>query len=350
MIDINGNASALPLSDGLAVVTSGKEPCLILAENASAFVPGGLLAGPSRAFFGGPGDEVAISCDFTNPAAQPVKVKTAWTLPGAMRIARPGPESVEIPAAGRATATITVRLPEGEQYVFGRNGKVRLAYEFVGQPYRGSLLVPVHYGTISIPPGTASNRPPDVVLDRRDQLTSFIEADPNLAPYRWKGPDDLSARAGFQLDRDDLVIRVAVTDNTHWQPGPAADMWMGDSVQCLIAVPGQKGAWELGFAQSDTGEPLVAIWSAPQGAPDILSGIRLAVEKQGEGRVYTIRLPRAVLGLDDQAAGKGIRFNLAVNDNDGAVRAHALQIAPGIVAGKSSDSAPYLVFQFPASR
>lgn len=344
-IDINGNTSPLPLFNGLGVVTSSKEPRLILAENASAIAPAGLLVGPSRAFFGGPGDEIAISCEFTNPVATPVRINTTWTLPGTMRMVKAAPASVEIPASGRATSTITVRLPGDANYVFGRNGKVKISYEFEGQPYRGSLLVPVHYGTIAVPPGPASERAPDVILDRREQLTSFVEADPHLTPYRWKGPDDLSATATFELEKDDLVMRVAVTDNKHWQPGPAADMWMGDSVQCLIAVPGQKGSWELGFAQSDAEEPLVNVWAAPPGAPDIVQGIRLAVEKPGEGRVYTIRLPRKPLGLDDTAARTGIRFNLAVNDNDGAGRAHALQIAPGIAANKSIDSAPYLIFK-----
>jgi len=345
LIDINGNASPLPLSGGLAVVTSSREPRLILAENASAITPAGLLAGPRRAFFGGPGDEIEISCDFSNPTAAPVTVQTKWTLPTTMRLVKEAPESVEIPASGRASSTVTVRLPEGAQYLFGRSAKVKLAYEFAGQPYRGSLLVPVHYGTISVPPGPAANRTPDVTLDQRDQLTSFIEADPHMTPYRWKGPEDLSAKVAFQLDENDLVVRVAVTDDKHRQPGPAGDMWMADSVQCLIAVPGQKGAWELGFAQTDDGQPLVAAWAAPTGAPDIREKIRLTVETQGEGRVYTARIPREPLGLDDRAAREGVRLNLAVNDNDGAVRAHALQIAPGIVANKSADSAPYLVFQ-----
>ncbi len=259
-IDINGNASPLPLFNDLAVVTSGKEPRLILAENASSIEPAGLLAGPSRAFFGGPGEETAISCEFTNPAAVPVKVKTTWTLPGATRLVKAAPESLEIPASGRATSTVTVRLPEDDRYVFGRNGKVKMVYEFVGQPYRGSLLVPVHYGTIAIPPGPASDRPADVTLNKREQLTSFIEADPHMTPYRWKGPDDLSASASFHLEKDDLVVRVAVTDNKHWQPGPAADMWMGDSVQCLIAMRDKRAPGSSASLNPTRGNP-----SSPSG-------------------------------------------------------------------------------------
>lgn len=344
LIDINGNATPLPLTGDLAVVTSNQEPHYLLAEGATSIELAGRLAGPDRAFFGAPGAEVPVTCEFFNPTESPVTVKTEWTLPSTMKLVKAAPTEVTIPARSQATSTVTVRLPEGANYQFGRNGKLRIAYEFQDLPYQGRLLIPVHYGTIAVP-ADQPDRQPDIVLDQQEQLTSFIEADPHMTPYRWKDAKDLSAKVWLKADSQDLSIKVAVTDNQHVQPGHAADMWMADSVQCIISLPSQKGSWELGFAEDDNGQPLASIWAVPSGFKDIRDKIRVEVEKQGQGRTYIARIPRQELGLTDEILRDGFRFNLAVNDNDGKVRAHALQIAPGIVANKSSDSAPYVVFK-----
>jgi hypothetical protein len=344
LIDINGNATPLALSGDLVVVSSGREPRYLLAEGAETIEPAGRLAGPPRAFFGAPGSEVTVECEFYNPSASPVTVKTDWAVPGTMTLAAPPAPELAIPAGSRAVSTVTVKLPEDENYQFGRNGKLRVNYAFQGLPYEGRILIPVHYGTIAVPPDTAG-RAPDVTLDQREQLTSFIEADPHMVPHRWKNAADLSAKIWLKADAADLVVKVAVTDNVPFQEGPAPDMWRGDSVQCVLALPGQKGSWEIGFAEDRKGQPLAAVWAVPSGWADCREKIRLTVEKQGAGRIYTARLPRQDLGLTGEMLREGFRFNLAINDNDGPARAHALQIAPGIVANKSAESAPYVTIQ-----
>lgn len=343
LIDLNGNATPLSLTGDLAVLTSSQEPRYLLAESAAEVEIAGRLAGPDRAFFGAPGAEVPVTCTFSNPTESPVMVKTEWTLPSTMKLVKAAPAELTIPAKSQKTSTVTVRLPEGANYQFGRNGKLRITYDFNGLPYRGKLLIPVHYGTIVVP-ADQPGRQPDVVLDQQEQLTSFIEADPHMVPLRWKGPQDLSAQIWLKAEPKDLVLRVAVKDNRHSQKGPAPDMWMADSVQCILSLPEQKGSWEIGFAENDNGQSLASVWAVPSGRSDCRDKIRVEVEKQGEGRIYTVHLPREELGLTDAILREGFRFNLAVNDNDGEVRAHALQIVPGIVSNKSSDSAPYVVF------
>jgi len=345
LIDIDGNAEPLAVHGDLVVVNSSKTPQYLLARGATTIELVSRLAGPSRAFFGAPGSEVTVECVFYNPSRTPVPIRTAWEIPSVMTIVRPAAPELTAPPEGSVTSAITVKLPDDENYRFGRDGKLRISYDFQGLPYEGRVLIPVHYGTIVVPPDT-EGRPPDIVLDRQEQLLSFIEADPHMIPHRWKGARDLSAKIWFAVDRDELRLRIRVTDNKHFQNESAVAMWKGDSVQCMLALPGQDGTWELGFAEDNAGKPLTANWARPPGMKECR--ILLDVERQGEERIYTARLSRRELGLTDQMLREGFRLNIAVNDNDGVVRAHALQIVPGIVANKSTDSAPFVIMNPPA--
>ncbi len=344
LIDINGNATPLRLADGLAVVSSSKEPRYLLAEGADSIEPAGKLASPSRTFFGAPAEEIAVACEFTNPTDASVDVHLQWEALMALTLESPEREKLTIPPHGHASASARVRMPTGKHYRLGEAGKLQMDYDFAGTPYKGRIKIPVHYGTIAIP-ADREGRKADVVLDRAEQIFSFIEADPHLQQYRWKNPQDLSARAWISAGAEEICLRVEVTDNKHFQDKAANDIWRGDSVQCALAVPGADGFWEFGFAEDATGNPVSMIWSKPPGGVDFLSKMSVEVEKRGEGRVYTARLPRGELGLTDKVLMDGFRLNLAVNDNDGMIRAHAIQLAPGIVENKSMEAAPYVIFK-----
>ncbi|MBN8708957.1 MAG: hypothetical protein BGO12_05785 [Verrucomicrobia bacterium 61-8] len=346
LIDFNGNSSPLPLVNHQIVIPASKEPRFLKVHGGGEIRPAGKLAGPSRAFFGAPGEEIVVDCEFQNPSDQPAEVRVKWATPSAIKVVSPAPEKISLAPNGRATAALKVRLPEGASYRYGADANLKMTYAFEGIPYEGSMLVPVHYGTIAVP-ADRPGRDPDFVLEKREQLFSFVEADPNMVQYRWRGPDDLSVRAWFAVDPDDLVLRVAVTDDRHAQENTAADMWKADSVQCALVLPGQQGEWEFGFAENSSGQPLTMLWNRPDavGKEEFLARMKVDVERKGEGRVYTVRLPRQEMGLTDERLRAGFRFNMAVNDSDGKVRAHALQLAPGIVDGKSINSAPYVVFK-----
>ncbi len=347
LIDINGNARALDAAGDFVVVPSGKEPRYVLAVGARTVEPAGKLAGPSRAFFGAPGEEVEVDCEFENPTGKPVEVGVEWQAPQAIKMLSAGQDKIRMDAGGRGKSVLKVRLPEGRDYRFGSGGRLRVHYEFSGAPYQGTIVVPVHYGTLAIPADTPG-RGPDIQLDSREQLFSFIEADPHMLPYRWKGPEDLSARVWISADAADFILRVDVTDNRHFQNEPSSSMWKGDSVQCVLALPGQKGTWEFGFAEHEDGKAMAVISEHPSEMSDSFLGkIKAQVEKRGEGRVYTVRLPRKEVGLTGKILREGFRFNIAVNDNDGQVRAHALQLARGIVEGKSIETVPYVVLKNP---
>lgn len=344
LLDLNGNATNLPLSGDLVVVPAGKDPCYLLATGAKAIEGAGKLAGPSRSFFGGPGEQITVDCEFTNPTSTRKEVSVRWeTSPGIQKIETP-PAIIALPAKDKSVSILTVRLPDGADYRFGGESKLRVNYEFSGMPYRGTIQIPIHYGTIAIP-ADKPGRSADITLNRKEQLFSFIEADPNLAGWRWKGAEDLSANIWMSIDPQNLNLRVAVTDNQHVQGFSPAEIWRADSVQCMLSIPGQKGYWEFGFAQDQAGRVSTMIWDRPENGTDFTSHMRVEVETKGEGRIYHVSVPRKELGLTDQILREGFRFNVAVNDSDGQVRAHALQLVPGLVENKSVESAPYVVFR-----
>lgn len=349
LIDLNGNATRLPVTNDTVVVSADTEPRYVLAEGATSIEFAGRLAGPERAYFGAPGQKMEIACEFTNPTQRPLRVMTRWTNPLAMKVIKPADDSLVLAPHAKALSVITVQLPEAPAYRFGQNARLRLDYDYESTAYRGRLTVPVQYGVINVPtPEILSNREPDIVLSKQEQLHSFIDADPNLVDHRWRGPSAFSARVWLGADTESLALRVEVTDTKHSQNNSPIGLWRGDSVQCVLQVPGQQGMWEFGFADHDADGPSTMIWHRPQSATDVTPRLELKIDKfgeNGEGRIYHIRIPRAGLKLTDAMLREGFRFNIAVNDHDGTVRAHALQLAPGIVIGKSADNLPYIVFQ-----
>jgi hypothetical protein len=342
LIDVDGNASPLQTVNEMGVVAANKEPLFLVADGAKSIENGGRLAGAARTFFGGPGEEVAVSCEFMNPVANPVSVEVEWhPEKGIDLVNKPALQTIALPPGGKGISTALVRLPGGEDYRQGATGNIRIFYRFIGAPYKGRIILPVHYGTIAVGSGGFA-RNPDFVLNREDQLFSFIEADPHFVEDRWSGPNDLSVKGWFDVTASDLVLKVEVTEDRHFQGETSFNIWRGDSVQCALNVPGKDGTWEFGFAEGLSGQTETAVWNKPAGSQDLK--IKVQIEARGEGRIYTAFLPRGEMGLTDEVLKQGFRFNIAVNDNDGKVRAHALQLAPGIVENKRMDASPYVTF------
>ncbi len=355
LIDINGNATPLPLTGHTVVVNAATTPLYLLAENASDITLAERLAGASRAYYGAPGQTLSIACEFANPTDRPQTVNVRWTTPLTMQVLPPAPApALTLPPRSKTTSTVTVRVPEAPAYRFGQSTRLRIDYDYAGSPWSGRLLIPVRYSAIVINnpalPEKNSRRAPDITLDRKEQVYSFIEADPQLEHQRWRGPENLSARVWIGADATALLLRVEVTDNHHQQTQDSAALWKEDSVQCVIDVPGQSGFWKLEFADHDTRGPLTMIWSRPVGAPDKQPEIRLLTTKPetvgpaSQNRIYEARISRADLGLTDEILRDGFRFNIAVNDHDGTVRAHAIELSPGLVLNKSVENLPCVMF------
>ena len=154
----------------------------------------------------------------------------------------------------------------------------------------------------------------------------------------WGGAADLSGTANFQYDASGLTINAAVTDDVFAQTETAPNLWRGDSLQFAISngLPGENAtATELGAALLPTG-PAVYTFGTSDGSPTGTTPGATAVITRADGVTsYQVKVPWAALGFQG-ALAEPVAISLALNENDGAGRAGALQWASGIVTGKTT--------------
>lgn len=154
----------------------------------------------------------------------------------------------------------------------------------------------------------------------------------------WGGAADLSGSANFQYDATGLTINAAVTDDVFAQTETAPNLWRGDSLQFAISngLPGENAtATELGAALLPTG-PAVYTFGTSDGSPTgTTPGASAAITRADGVTSYQVKVPWAALGFAAQPTGPAA-ISLALNENDRAGRASALQWASGIVTGKTT--------------
>ncbi|MEV4263788.1 sugar-binding protein [Kribbella sp. NPDC049584] len=154
----------------------------------------------------------------------------------------------------------------------------------------------------------------------------------------WGGAADLSGSASFQYDATGLTINAAVTDDVFSQTETAPNLWRGDSLQFAISngLPGENAtATELGAALLPTG-PAVYTFGTSDGSPTgTTPGATAAITRADGVTSYQVKVPWTALGFATQPAGP-VAISLALNENDGAGRAGALQWGSGIVTGKTT--------------
>ncbi|WP_327632766.1 hypothetical protein OHB24_22475 [Kribbella sp. NBC_00482] len=154
----------------------------------------------------------------------------------------------------------------------------------------------------------------------------------------WGGAADLSGSANFQYDATGLIVNAAVTDDVFSQTETAPNLWRGDSLQFAISngLPGENAtATEIGTALLPTG-PAVYTFGTSDGSPTgTTPGATAAITRADGVTSYQVKIPWAALGFQSQPTGP-VAISLALNENDGAGRAGALQWASGIVTGKTT--------------
>lgn len=157
----------------------------------------------------------------------------------------------------------------------------------------------------------------------------------------WRGADDLSATLRASGDARGLSLEVEVRDSLHCTPfDDPAMVWANDALQIAFAQPG--GSF-LELAVSDTAKgPVIGV---TRGAADP-SAIRCSFRRDGGRSSYRITIPWEVVapGFSPVAGATGIRWNLAVSDNDGddtvslpKLKGYekSLQLFPGLVDRKA---------------
>jgi hypothetical protein len=292
------------------------------------------IDGPKQALAGQPSKLTAV---LNNPWTHAIKVDLGWTDDTGKAMAA----SVQVDPKSTAQQPIVTKAPGPHQMV----SNMDLTYSVADLKLAGKIRFSVPVGQ-NIESTAPDNRNPDWTLDKRSDYLSFTEADPTLTAYNWRGPDDLSAKVWVWLQKDAIQVRVDVRDDIHVQKEMAQDCWKGDSLEVAFqSVNDTRVNWEIGVAQADDDTLLRAVWASPTGVLSPESQFTATCKSIPGGLRYEVTLPCGSLGLTDAALRDGLRFNLAVNDNDGTLRKGLMRIGPGIGEPKTNPLAfPVLYF------
>lgn len=326
--DVMGVATELSPVEGIVCAQPSAEPqYLVLPPGDGTSVEGLLvkLDGPKQALIGEPLKMTAL---LTNPWEHAITVNLGWMDVSGKNM------TTSVPVAPKATAQLPIVAagPRPDQMV----NSMDLTYSVADLKLAGTIRfsVPVVQNIECTPP---DNRNPDWVLEKRSDYLSFTDADPTLTSYDWRGPDDLSAKVWMWQQKDSIDVRVDVRDDIHVQKEKAPDCLRGDSLQIAFQfVSDARVNWELGVAQTEDGTLLSTVLVSPIGGVKSETSFTAVCTPIPGGLRYEVTLPRDSFGLTDAALRDGLRFNLAVSDNDGTLRKGLVRIASGIGEPKSN--------------
>lgn len=325
------NIVVLPIEKDLRyLVVSGGEPELLGSPASLADAPRGEI-----------GQVVPVVAKLHNPMQKRATFELTWELPDGSQQTR----TVEVDGGADAEASIDVTIPataSGQA-----QPEVALSYRVADAPIAGQQSLRIEAVRL-IPSQVIASRDADFALFARESIHNPNEADPTRANLAWGGPNDLSAKVWLALEGDAIVLRVDVTDDRQAQSKAPAESWQSDSVQFAMTVPGRSSLWNIGLARHDAGQEMVHVFNTPAGlAAQYGQSIKLTTTPRPGGMVYEARLPLAGFGADAQTLrSRGLRFNLLVNDDDGAGRKGFAFIAPGMGRGPTSpEQWPGLLFE-----
>ena len=343
-VDLMGNAQTLPTSAGRVVWNVGREPSYLILENVPQLQLEGALLTAQRPPALVPGGQVTLRATLRNPLATRQTARVIWQVPAPLQARGPLTVEQELPPGAQFEATLTVSAPADLQA--GSESAPALTAQLVGTALRAqsAFVLP-----LAIKSGGADfNRAPDFDLRRESAIVNNNAADPTTSYLTWQGPQDLSARAWFGRDGDELAMRFEVRDDRHFQPYEGNAMYQGDSVQIGLNVPEQDGFFELLVARADGGGARKSSTKSPRGfkGGEVFGALEVATKRQGDLTIYDVRVPLQALGLDAAALKRGIGFSFVVNDLDEAgtkTREGYLQLSRGIADAKDATRFPTVV-------
>lgn len=156
----------------------------------------------------------------------------------------------------------------------------------------------------------------------------------------WGGPDDLSQKAKFMWDEDNIYLAVVVKDNIFSQEYADANAWQGDGIQFGFEDINPQGKYEnTSFTEFGVslykgkiqGYRWSTLYDIPTGVVDNVSGVIKRNEDTKE-TIYEISIPWSEIfnaGYDITKIN-ALGFSYIVNDNDGTGRRGWIKYNGGI--------------------
>ena len=196
-----------------------------------------------------------------------------------------------------------------------------------------------------------NNRPPDFHLFNWWMVHEYWAGNPLTQHRMWKGSDDLSPAVWIGRTGGDLHVRFKVRDDIHCARMKPEYLWLSDGLQFILESPDQRGNYEIGFAMTNEGHPVVHLWSVPAGfdIERVKNAIKLKTWRDNDIQTwYDAQIPLSAIGFTDKILSEGFRFNAIFYDDDGdgdekdmwSLRDTHMEIAPGITTDKEYSSSP----------
>ncbi|MCK4400972.1 hypothetical protein KAW08_01555 [bacterium] len=144
--------------------------------------------------------------------------------------------------------------------------------------------------------------------------------------FKWAGPDDLSVKAYFAYDKDNLYTAFVVKDDIFCNKNKGSRIWNGDSIQ--ISLDTKRNAQiGMGYDEDDFD---ITIGLSSEGSENYrrsfgnkkvspdgpIPGAKVAVKREGNITIYEASFPIKELYPLKAERGKRIGFNFIVNDDD----------------------------------
>ncbi len=324
-IDLMGNATALPVENGHVTLNCNTEPQIIRLNKASGFAFSGDMIKFRTEVIYLPGAENRQTLEVYNPFAE------ARTL----TLELDGQRTATRLQSGE-TQAVEVALPE----LTADAGELEISYRWDDAP-PATVKFAV---TRALPVAAAAHEAPDFVLDDETQICVLVPYDPSREHLTWHGADDLSGKFWLHLAEDQLILRGEVVDDVHVQRYTGPDIWQSDSIQYIFAFAGQQGFFEFGFARGEEQESAF-IWNKPGEAGLTLDDMTYKIVREGNRTIYDVAIPLAKLDVDRERLRRGFRFNVLINDDDGAGRKNGLYAAPGMGNDQDTSRFPVIVIE-----
>ncbi|EIP99532.1 beta-1,4-xylanase [Opitutaceae bacterium TAV1] len=345
IVDLMNNRRAIPVLNGRILLELGIVPQSLRLPKAARVEYLGDFVNLAVSDLAVPGADCRVNIQLTNPLKHSAEFHLNLTTPSGFR-----PRNIErkltVPGGQTLTSLVNLQVDDDFKPVFGTPLNLQANYRLSNSAYQGQIAVPVKVAQV-IPASPSKNRDADFTLENRRQVHEIYATDPSKTHLNWKGPEDLSGRVWLGRDKDNLLLRVSVTDDVHHQPQRNEMTWMGDNVQVSMQLPDQDGLWELGLTRLADGAPDVWCWAAPSGwnAAQSAGQIKLTTSRNGNETGYVAQIPFDAVGLNPAILKAGFRFNLLINDNDGEIRKNWIHIAPGIGLSKDPAQYPFVIFR-----
>ncbi|RRJ99087.1 1,4-beta-xylanase [Opitutaceae bacterium TAV3] len=341
VVDLWGNETPVEVVDGALALPVTKRPSTlrITGQTNAPSITGELFMARGE-FTIFPGAKRDFTLALTNPTGREIAFNLNFTAPAGISIT-PARNSVVV-SPGQ-TRDVVFGATAGASSVSKPGAATSVTLDLrAGNLWQGKLDYKVR--SITRIPRRDFAVEPDFVLDNASQITSLVVNEPSTAHLFWKGADDLGAKVWLCEKDGLLLLKAIVTDDVHIQPCSGADVWLGDSIQLGLNIPGQTPNWEIGLTHLASGRSEIHIWQTPRDrfAKDVSGKLSLTTRRDDTARqtIYEATIPFASIRLDQDTARRGFGFNLLVNDNDGITRESFISIAPGLGRGKTTDAWP----------